>query len=61
MSENDSDDGQVSEVQHMDEDEKDTPISPDEATAGYPDSETEDPDTGPAGPDANPNKGSKDT
>jgi hypothetical protein len=60
MSEND-DEGQVSEVQRMDEGEKDTPISPDDATAGYPESETGDPDTGPAGPDATPNRGSRDT
>jgi len=60
MTEND-DQGQISEVQRMDEDEKDTPISPEDATSGYPEGETGDPDTGPAGPDANPNRGSKDT
>lgn len=42
--------GQVSEVQHLDEDESDTPVSPGESTAGYPESESGDPDTRGSGP-----------
>ncbi|MDT9593431.1 hypothetical protein RDV89_10160 [Nocardioides zeae] len=46
--------GQVSEVSGMDPADADTPIAPDQATAGYPDSESGQPDEGPAGPDAVP-------
>lgn len=46
--------GQVSEVSGMDPAEADTPIAPDQAVAGYPDSESGGPDEGPAGPNAVP-------
>lgn len=48
------DDGQVSEVDNLDPDRADVPISPDQATAGYPDSESGEPDEGTAGPNARP-------
>ncbi|HEY1133474.1 MAG TPA: hypothetical protein VGE77_02775 [Nocardioides sp.] len=58
MSERKDDDqqsaGQVSEVSGMDPAEADTPIAPDQAVAGYPDSESGAPDEGPAGPNAIP-------
>jgi hypothetical protein len=47
-------DGQVSEVASMDPAEADTPISDDQAVAGYPDSESGRPDANEAGPDAIP-------
>jgi len=46
--------GQVSEVQRLGEGGADTQISPDDATAGYPDGESGEPDTRGAGPDAAP-------
>ncbi|HVX53863.1 hypothetical protein [Nocardioides sp.] len=52
--------GQVSEVQRLDADEQDTPISPDDSTAGYPDSESGDPDTRGSGPDAKPPENRRD-
>lgn len=42
--------GEVSEVQHLDEDESDTPVSPGDSTAGYPESESGEPDTRGSGP-----------
>ncbi len=45
------DEGQVSSAESLDE-ASDTPISPSDATAGYPESESGEPDEGPAGPDA---------
>lgn len=59
MSEQQSE-GQVSEVGRLDEDDKDTPISPEDSTAGYPDSESGDPDTRGAGPDAVPPENRRD-
>jgi hypothetical protein len=47
-------DGQVSEVSAMDPADADTPIADDQATAGYPDSESGRPDEGEAGPNAVP-------
>jgi len=44
--------GQVSEVSGMDPKEKDTPIAAEDAAAGYPDSESGQPDEGAAGPEA---------
>lgn len=46
--------GQVSEVQRLDGADAETPISPDDSTAGYPDSESGAPDTRGSGPDAAP-------
>lgn len=58
MSEQKQDDqqseGQVSEVSGMDPADAETPIAPDQAVAGYPDSESGQPDEGPAGPDGIP-------
>lgn len=45
-------DGQVSEVGRLDPGEADTPIQPSDSTAGYRTSESGDPDTRGAGPDA---------
>ena len=49
--------GEVSEVTSLDPDSADVPISDDQAVAGYPDSESGQPDEGPTGPNANTNKG----
>lgn len=46
--------GQVSEVASMDPDAADTPISDDQAVAGYPDSESGRPEEGETGPNAVP-------
>lgn len=46
--------GQLSEVQRLDPAEGDTPISPEDSTAGYPKSESGQPDTRGSGPDAKP-------
>ncbi len=55
----DEQDGQVSEVASFkDPDEE---ISPEDSTAGYPQSESGHPDEGPAGPNANPNAGASKT
>lgn len=48
----DAPDGQVSEVAAAPED--DAPIAPEDATAGYPDSESGHPEEGTAGPNAAP-------
>jgi hypothetical protein len=48
--------GQVSEAENLLGD-VDTPIADGEAVPGYPDSESGDPDEGPAGPNANTNAG----
>jgi hypothetical protein len=50
----DGQEGQVSEVASMDPAAADTPISDDQAVAGYPDSESGRPDEGEAGPNAVP-------
>lgn len=50
----DEQEGQVSEVSGMDPADADTPIAPDQATAGYPDSESGKPEEGEAGPNAVP-------
>lgn len=51
--EQDSPDGELSEVQRLDPDEADTPIADSEQIAGYPDSESGEPDEGAeTGPDA---------
>ncbi|MFW6773598.1 hypothetical protein ACOACO_04905 [Nocardioides sp. CPCC 205120] len=47
--------GQVSEVGAMDPAEADTPIIPDQATAGYPEAESGHAQEGTAGPNAKPN------
>jgi hypothetical protein len=53
-----SGEGQVSEVAAMgSEEEAGTPIAPGDATAGYPESESGDPEEGTAGPDAPPRHG----
>ena len=52
-----SESGEVSEVTSLDPAAADVPISDDQAVAGYPDSESGQPDEGPAGPNANTNKG----
>ena len=57
MSEHEKDsgqDGQVSEVGRMDPENADEPIYPDNATAGYPETESGAPDEGTAGPNARP-------
>ena len=53
------DEGQVSEVQQMDEAESDTPISDSQAVAGQPDAESGEADTGPAGPNAKVDEGAE--
>jgi hypothetical protein len=45
-----TEEGQVSEVANLRQDP--APIAPEDAVAGYPDSESGHPDEGPAGPDA---------
>jgi hypothetical protein len=45
-------DGQVSEVQKMDQGDEDTPISDSQAVAGQPDAESGDTQEGPTGPNA---------
>ena len=47
-------DGQVSEVGRLDPEKADEPIYPDQATAGYPETESGAPDEGSAGPNARP-------
>ena len=49
--------GELSEVTSLDPAAADVPISDDQAVAGYPDSESGQPDEGPTGPNANTNKG----
>lgn len=46
--------GQVSEVSGMDPAEADQPIYPDQATAGYPETESGEAEEGSAGPNARP-------
>ena len=53
----DSDSGEVSEVGSLTSDQADQPIEPSDATAGYPDSESDAPQEGTAGPDAPPRHG----
>lgn len=48
------DEGQVSEVSRVDPAEAETPIAPEDSTAGYPESESGEPDEGAAGPEAPP-------
>jgi hypothetical protein len=52
-----SESGEVSGVTSLDPAAADVPISDDQAVAGYPDSESGQPDEGPTGPNANTNKG----
>lgn len=52
--------GQVSEVGRLDQSEADTPIQPSDSTAGYPASESGDPDFHGAGPDALPPENRRD-
>ena len=52
--------GQVSEVQNLDQSQADTPVSPTDSTAGYPPSESGEPDTQGAGPDAKPPENRRD-
>lgn len=51
------DSGEVSEVNSLEAADPETPISPDQAVAGAPEGESGQPDEGPAGPNANTNKG----
>jgi hypothetical protein len=53
-------DGQVSEVGRLDGGDADTPIQPSDSTAGYPESESGDPDTHGTGPDAAPPENRRD-
>jgi len=53
----DAESGELSEVSSLDPAAADVPISDDQAVAGYPDSESGQPDEGPTGPNANTNKG----
>ena len=46
--------GQVSEVANLDEERADEEIYPGDATAGYPETESGEPDEGTAGPNARP-------
>ena len=57
MTDQGSGSGEVSEVTSLDPAMADLPIADDQAVAGYPDSESGRPDEGPAGPNANTNKG----
>jgi len=52
--------GQVSEVQRLGEGGADTQVSPEDATAGYPEGESGDPDTSGSGPDAAPPENRRD-
>jgi hypothetical protein len=52
--------GQVSEVQRMDQGDEETPISPGDSTAGYSTSESGSPDTEGSGPDAAPPENRRD-
>ena len=54
--ETESEAGEVSEVASL-PDESGQPIAPGDATAGYPESESDDPHEGTAGPDAPPRHG----
>ena len=49
--------GEVSEVSSLTSDEAGQPIAPSDATAGYPDSESDTAQEGTAGPDAPPRHG----
>ena len=49
--------GQISEVQRLDPADADTPIQPDQATAGSPEGESGTAQEGTAGPDAPPRHG----
>lgn len=60
MSEQEPQDGQVSEVQRLDDSASDTPISPEESVAGYPESESGEPDTRGTGPDGVPPENRRD-
>jgi hypothetical protein len=53
-------DGQVSEVGRLDPADADTPIQPSDSTAGYPESESGDPDLRGTGPDAVPPENRRD-
>lgn len=54
----DEQEGQLSETVRLDPEEADTPISDAEHAAGYPESESGDPDEGDeTGPDADPHRG----
>ena len=57
---NEQSEGQVSEVQRLDEDDAETPQAGEDSTAGYPDSESGDPDTRGSGPDAAPPENRRD-
>ncbi|NGN94346.1 hypothetical protein G5C66_16565 [Nocardioides sp. KC13] len=52
--------GQVSEVQQMDPEVAGRPIAPSDSTAGYPESESGEPDTRGSGPDAAPPENRRD-
>ncbi len=52
-----SETGEVSEVESLASDQASQPIEPSDATAGYPDSESDAPQEGTAGPDAPPRHG----
>jgi len=58
--ENEQSEGQVSEVSGLSEEDRETPVAPDDSTAGYPESESGDPDTQGSGPDAAPPENRRD-
>ena len=49
--------GEVSETARLGSEQEEEPIAPEDATAGYPESESGAPDEGTAGPDAPPRHG----
>jgi hypothetical protein len=54
---NEPESGELSEVASLTSEEAGQPIAPGDATAGYPDSESDTPQEGTAGPDAPPRHG----
>ena len=57
---NEQSEGQVSEVQRLDQDDAETPQAGEDSTAGYPESESGAPDTQGSGPDAAPPENRRD-
>ncbi|MBC7276771.1 hypothetical protein [Nocardioides sp.] len=52
--------GEVSEVQQLDPEAAETPVAPSDSTAGYPESESGEPDTRGSGPDSAPPENRRD-